>query len=266
MSTISRDHIGEKTSALAQRDRNACLSALPVEALAQLRPYLSESLLDHGTALWGDGVRTSDVFFPLSGLISIVLPMVGGESIEVASVAREGAGGSFFDARPEEPATRGIVQIGGRFAHISARHLAEIAAGNASVQKMLDCCRSWLTAQAQQIAACNSLHPADKRLCRWLHHAAQKTGAATLFATQEAIGALLGIRRTTVTLLAQGLHAQGLIDYRRGKITVLNPKKLEAAACECCSRLGPDDWPAARATAQQRVPLAPGGDDNRLLV
>jgi len=258
MSTISRDHIGEKTLALAQRERNACLSALPAEALAELRPYLSESLLNHGTALWGDGARVSDVFFPLSGLISIVLPMADGESIEVASVAREGAAGSFFDPRPEEPATLGIVQIGGRFAHISARHLAEVAAGNASLQKMLDCCRSWLMAQAQQIAACNSLHSADKRLCRWLYQAAEKTGAATLFATQEAIGSLLGIRRTTVTLLAQGLHAQGLIDYRRGKITVLNIKKLEAAACECGGRLGPNDWPAARAT-HQRVPLAPGG-------
>lgn len=230
----------------APRDQNACLSALPAEALALLTPHLSRTALDYNTVLWDAGKPNNSVYFPLSGLISIVLPMSTGEKVEVATVSHQGAAGAILSPGRDEPLTRGMIQIGGVFAHIDADRLREIAAQNPVVERMLDLCRDWIAVQAQQAAACNTVHDAPKRLARWLAHNAQKMETGTLLITQDMLGSLLGIRRTTVTLIAQDLHKHGLIDYSRGRIRVTAPGRLEAAACECCRMLGHSHWPATR--------------------
>lgn len=256
MTTFARDSIRNDKAGhpAVARERNNLLSALSANAMALLRPALTETTLTYGAALWEPGSRDGKVYFPLSGLVSVVMPMGGGESIEVATVAREGAAGGLFDPVPEEPATRGIVQIGGQFAVIDAGALEDIAIENRELGRMVEACRAWIAAQAQQLAACNAVHAADKRLCRWLFHNARKMDTATLHATQDMIGTLLGIRRTTVTLLAQSLHTQGLIDYARGKISVREPARLKASACECCGNLGPERWPSTRLLACESVP------------
>ena len=143
------------------------------------------------------------------------------------------------------------MQIGGDFAVAAADRLEELAGKNRELARMVEACRAWIALQAQQVAACNALHAADRRLCRWLFHNAQKMETTTLQATQDTIGSLLGIRRTTVTLLAQQLQTQGLIDYARGKIVVRDLAKLKAAACECCGSLGPARWPATQLGARE---------------
>jgi CRP-like cAMP-binding protein len=251
MAILARDYIREQRSAPsgARREHNACLSALPADALALLKPYLSGVALFPGTVLWDTGQRSRNVYFPITGLISVVLPMSSGDAVEVATVSHQGAAGSLLDPRAEEPVTRGLVQISGTFVQIVTEHLQEVAARNRAVDRMLDLCRDWMAAQAQQTAACNAVHEAPKRLCRWLAHNAEKMETGTLNVTQDMLGSLLGIRRTTVTLIAQQLHAQGLIDYSRGKIRVTDLEKLEAASCECCRTLSRSQWPASRLAA-----------------
>ena len=98
-------------------------------------------------------------------------------------------------------------------------------------------CRSRLSckarAEAQQNAACNAVHDGSSRLCRWLLHCADRTGSDQLLLTQDFLAGMLGIRRTTVTLLAQEVQKRGVVRYGRGRITILDRRGMEACACEC---------------------------------
>jgi CRP-like cAMP-binding protein len=90
-----------------------------------------------------------------------------------------------------------------------------------------------LLAEAQQVAACNAMHSASARLCRWLLQSADRIGSNEITLTQEYLAQMVGVRRTTVTLLAQSMQVRGLIRYRRGHIVLLDRKGIEECACEC---------------------------------
>jgi len=226
------------------RMRNACLSALSSNALSHLKPYLTETALREGSILWGATKSLSEVYFPNSGLISIVLPASDGAFIEVGSICSQAAGGAIFD--PFDSHTQGVVQIGGRCICIGAQQLLCAAKENSEIENLVNYCRDWILMQAQQMAACNALHAADQRFCRWLFQACERMDTDTVAVTQEMIASLLGIRRTTVTLIAQKFQTEGLIRYRRGKIEILDRAQLRAAACECCKSLACQYWPPTR--------------------
>jgi len=234
--------------ATPSKTQSLCLVALSADALARLKPHLKEVFFEAGVVLWEVGQPQRHVYFPISGLISVTLPMQDGTAIEVAVVGREGAAGD-FDGVQKEAATRATVLIGGAFAQIATGKLVEQARDSRELERMLNLCRGWLLMQAQQLAACNATHAADKRLCRWLASCRQRVDDGRIHATQEMIAALIGLRRPTVTLMAQALHEQGLIEYVRGKITVRDAQGLEDAACECCANLGRAYWPATRLAA-----------------
>ena len=90
-----------------------------------------------------------------------------------------------------------------------------------------------LWAEAQQNAACNAIHDCSSRLCRWLLQCADRTGSDRVLLTQEFLAEMLGVRRTTVTLLAQELQKRGILRYSRGRITILDRAALEGGACDC---------------------------------
>ena len=241
------------------RKHNACLSALSPATLSMLKPHLTEITLSEGAILWDAKRPATDVYFPISGLISIVLAMPDGECVEVGSVAREAAAGLAFDGDQSELLTRGVVQIGGKFIRITRAQLMSAAGKNREIDHLIRFCRDWILFQAQQIAACNAVHPADKRFCRWIFECGLRMETDTLQLTQEAIASALGIRRTTVTLIAQTLQAHGSIHYRRGRISISDRTALRSAACECCDVLGERHWPSTRLRALS-VPTQPSGD------
>jgi len=224
--------------------RNACLSALSSHAFSLLGPYLRETIFRAGSILWSATRPLSEVYFPNSGLISIVLPGSDGALVEVGSICSQAAVGAIFV--PPIPFTQGVVQIGGSFTCVPAQLLVFAAKEDGEIENLLNYCGDWILIQAQQIAACNATHPADKRFCRWLLQACERMESDTVFVTQEVIASLLGIRRTTVTLIAQKLQAEGLIRYQRGKIAILDRTRLRAAGCECCNTLGRKHWPSTR--------------------
>src|SRR5262249_15693863 len=90
-----------------------------------------------------------------------------------------------------------------------------------------------LWAEAQQNAACNAIHDGSSRLCRWLLQCTNRTGSDQVPLTQEFLAEMLGMRRTTVTLLAQELQSPGILTYNRGRITILERAAFEASACGC---------------------------------
>jgi CRP-like cAMP-binding protein len=242
---------GTTNTAIAgeKQKQNACLAALSGEALALLRSHLQDTMLYTGAILWEPGKPSGTIYFPVDALISIVVPMRGGEVVEACSVGNKAAAGISFDLSDGYLATRGIVQIGGRVSQIAAAPFRAAADKNREIRTLWTLCCEWLLMQAQRNAACNAVHAADKRLCRWLYQACERLDTDTLYATQEAIGSILGVRRTTVTLMAQGLSQRGVIDYKRGKIVVSDPARLKAAACECCETFGRRHWPSTRLQA-----------------
>ncbi len=226
--------------------RNAVLAALSPRAFAILESHLRHRDFPEGSVLWDAGVPTERVFFPLSGIISVVLPVKDGLGIEVASVGREAAAGLGYGSGQFRSVTQGITLISGTFSYISAQALASAARQNEEIARITAICCDWLLAQSQQLAACNAVHPADARFSRWLLQSAERVEGDVIPSTQETIAQALGIRRTTVTLIAQGLQMEGMISYRRGKIRIRNRDGLRAAACDCCAALGRANWPAER--------------------
>jgi CRP-like cAMP-binding protein len=153
--------------------------------------------------------------------------------VEVSTEGREGALGLHRGLGGRRSFTRATVQIPGRFSTITAHAFERISLGSSAIREMIGRYTETMWAEAQQLAACNAVHDSSSRLCRWLLQCADQTESFQLPLTQEYLSQMLGVRRTTVTLLAQELQKQGIIKYSRGKVTILNRKMLEDGACEC---------------------------------
>jgi|307.fasta_scaffold01621_2 CRP-like cAMP-binding protein len=210
---------------------NALLAALPQAALAGLQ--FSHLPLLQDEVCFDAGELIQRVYFPTTGMISLVVSTEKGDLIETGMIGREGAAGlqSALGQRFSFP--RAIAQIPGTFYVVSAEALRRAVAGNEEARALVQQYIETLWAEAQQIAACNAAHEAITRLARWLLQCADRIGTGQLMLTQEFLGEMLGIRRTSVTPLAQHLHDRGTIKYSRGRITILDRPALESCACEC---------------------------------
>ncbi|MBI5114206.1 MAG: Crp/Fnr family transcriptional regulator [Rhodovulum sp.] len=223
---------------------NGVLAALSPEAFGRLKPFLRERFFRDGHVLWKGGERPDRVYFPVSGMISLVVAAKPGAALEVGSVGRESAVG--FDGGADAPTApaSGVVHASGTFVHMPAREFAAASRQSEELHRVELVCREWILAQAQQVAVCNAIHSADARFGRWLARAAEATGSDVVAVTQEVAAEMLGLRRTTVTLIAQNLQAAGIIRYQRGVITILDHTGLRGAACSCSASLGPSRWPS----------------------
>jgi CRP-like cAMP-binding protein len=246
----NRPHLEALASATNERansnQTNGVLAALPPAALLLLEPYLRRYELEERSVLWDAGDHIDQLYFPLSGIVSIVMPVKDGHGIEVGSVGREGCAGIECVMGHGRALTRGIVQVAGTFAAISASQFASAARHNDEIRNAAMACHDWILIQSQQLAACNAVHPADGRFCRWLLQSCERLDSDLVPSTQEAIAQLLGIRRTTVTAIAHDLQTAGVISYRRGKIFVRDHDGLRSAACDCYAVLERRYWPSER--------------------
>jgi CRP-like cAMP-binding protein len=232
---------------------NPLLEMLSPQAASLIRSGLHQQDLPEGALAWDVGDEISDIFFPISGMISIRVPTPDGHAIEVATVGHPGAAGLYEQAGRSPVLTQGVVAVSGRFAWISGFAFGAAVCENSEIRSLAAACDSWLLRQSQQIAACNAAHSADRRFCRYLLRASDALGADVIPLTQETIAQSLGIRRTTATLIAQDLQQRGIITYRRGKIIISDRARLEAAACDCYAMLGRGHWPSAHLTELRPV-------------
>src|SRR5215472_9803927 len=212
---------------------NRLLAALPEQAIALLAPDLRQSTLPQGVVCYGAGDPIDQVYFPRTGMISLLVTTGDGAMVETSSVGCEGAVGVQCGNGPCFSFTRAIVQIGGNFGVISAPRFEAATSRSAELRELIFAYIEALWAEAQQIAACNAIHDGSSRLCRWLLQCANRTGSDQVPLTQEFLAEMLGMRRTTVTLLAQELQRRGILRYSRGRITILDRAALEASACDC---------------------------------
>jgi CRP-like cAMP-binding protein len=215
------------------RPDNRLLATLPRETLASFGQDLKQVSLSQGIVCYGAGDRIDRVYFPISGMISLLVAGRNGEIVETGIIGREGAAGLQSALGERRSYNRVTIQIPGHFAVISAAHFEQAVSNSAPLRDLVLRYVETRWAEAQQIAACNAIHSGSPRLCRWLLQAADRTGSDHVPLTQECLANMLGVRRTTVTLLAQELQERGAIRYSRGRITLLDRKMLEASSCDC---------------------------------
>jgi CRP-like cAMP-binding protein len=198
-----------------------------------LEPDLKQVLLPQGVVCFDPGDPINQVYFPHNAMISCLVTTGDGEMVETSSVGCEGAVGLQCGLGQRVSFTRAVVQIGGKFSVIPASRFEFATGRSAALRDLIIRHTEMLWAEAQQNAACNAIHDGSSRLCRWLLQCADRIGSDQLPLTQEFLSGMLGVRRTTVTLLAQELQKKGILRYSRGRITILDRPALMAAACEC---------------------------------
>ena len=211
---------------------NRLLAALPPAELSALTPFLREVSLCRGTVLHEPGDLIAEVYFPHDAVISMVGIMQNGASVETAMIGHEAALGLGAALTSRRAVTRAVVQLPGRAARMGAAEFNQAALASAVLRELAGRANDLLIAQLQQSVACNALHDTEARLCRCLLEYSDRAGDA-LALTQDFLAQTLGVRRTTVTLIAQILQNAGVIRYRRGVIQIVDRPALEAAACEC---------------------------------
>ncbi len=213
--------------------RNRLLASFGEPALAALSPHIREVALSVGRIVSEPGERVDHVYFPSSGVISIVTLLEDGRKVESLTVGREGAVGLLAVFGDATWGSRGLVQIAGGALRIDATPLRAAARNHPTILDVVVRYAQVTEAQLHLSAACNALHPIEARLCRWLLTCEDRVGDNILPLTHEFLGMMLGVQRTRVTTAAQTLQRLGLIEYRRGLITVLDRAAMERASCEC---------------------------------
>lgn len=212
---------------------NRILAALLEEEYARLFPHAELVHVEKGEILFMAGDRIERVFFPLSGMISLLSTTGNGATIEVAMVGSEGMVGlpvvMSIDKSPYEV----MVQMAGDALVAGADDAKEEFKRGGRLHDMTLRYTHVLITQISQSAVCNRFHTVEKRLCRWLLVAHDCINSNTIDLTQETIAHMLGIPRTGVTMAAGSLQRAGLIRYSRGKIVILDREKLRATSCEC---------------------------------
>jgi CRP-like cAMP-binding protein len=212
---------------------NKLLAALPPLEFERLLPHLRSVRLSVGEALYENHHMLQGMYFLNSGVVSHVLTSEEGTDVEVGIVGREGALGTIAMLGDGRTTSRAVVQIAGQGWWIDARIMREIFLRGGRLQVLLLRHLQASLDQTSQIVLCNRLHTVEERLSRWLLMTRDRVDNDNLPLTQEFISNMLGTRRSGVTVAAGILRQAGLIDYRRGSITILDREGLESTACEC---------------------------------
>jgi CRP-like cAMP-binding protein len=211
---------------------NRLLAALPRADLDLLAPDLETVALDQDAVLSRAGDQIEHVFFPHSGAISLMIDMANGETVATAAVGREGAVGILSVLGPT-PSASTIVCAAGTVSRIAASRFHAACNRSPAIRHAVQIYIRAMLIQFQLGAACNALHPVEARMARWLLQLRDRIDHDVLPLTQEALSQILGVRRTTVTLLMRRLRGSGAIrSHRRGQIEV-DRSRLATVACEC---------------------------------
>ncbi|HEY6326153.1 MAG TPA: Crp/Fnr family transcriptional regulator [Candidatus Cybelea sp.] len=212
---------------------NRLLATLEPGSRKHLRALMEPVSFECGARLARTGEPVTHSYFVESGMISMVKTMKSGHAVEIAAIGHEGMAPLAATLKFDRAVFDSVVQIRGSGLRIDQRELWKFAAQNAEFDRTIHAYGQVAMAQLAQTAACNILHPVEKRCCRWLLTAHDNAGSDVFPLTHEYLGFMLGVRRATVSLAAENLQRGGLIEYRRGKMTVKNRPALERVACEC---------------------------------
>lgn len=213
--------------------QNRLLAALPDRDYRRLARHLVPVSLPLREVLYEPGEPIRHVYFPESGVISLLTLVDQNKAAEVAVIGSEGVVGASTTLGINSSHVRALVQGEGTALRIEASILRKEFAENGAWFRELYRFSNALMGQAAQTAACNRFHTVEARLARWLLATRDRMNSRHFDLTQEFLSIMLGVRRVGITGAAMQLQKQKLITYSRGHIQILDPVRLETAACSC---------------------------------
>jgi CRP-like cAMP-binding protein len=216
---------------------NKLLAALPHADFAILKPHFTIVPMAQGTRLFEVDHQVDQIFFPLSGMISLLVVMKNGNAIETATVGREGVVGAMAGIRLHKSPVRAVIQLPGTFARIPALHFRRSVATSPALNDLCLIYNEALLAHARITAACNLSHAVEARFCRWLLQCRDRAESDTVPLTQEFLSEMLGVQRSSVSQVALKMQGAGLISYTRGIIRIVDLQKMKELSCECYDTL-----------------------------
>lgn len=214
------------------RSPNSVLASLPLADFELIRPHLRTVELTNQTVLVRAGERLPHIYFPHTGIISLVMRLQEGDTVEAAMIGRDSMFGAAAALNGDIALNEAIVQLPGRSSVLEIAQLRMAAKESEPFRATLVRHEQALLAQALQSAACNASHTVEARLSRWLLRARDLSGDS-LPLTQEFLAQMLGVQRSSVSIVANTLQRAGLISYRRGHIHITDLAGLEESSCEC---------------------------------
>jgi CRP-like cAMP-binding protein len=218
----------------AEPRQNRLLRALAASDYALVEPQLQRVALIAGETISRAHARPRHVYFPETAVLSLVIVMRDGDTVEAATVGNEGIAGVSAFLGEGTMNSRCIAQIAGDAQRLPASALSDAVAGSPALDLLLRRYAQAFLNQLAQSVACNRLHSIDQRCARWLLMTHDRVGGGDNFdLTQEFLSYMLGVRREGVSAASSALQHRGIIRYRRGHISVLDRSALERASCEC---------------------------------
>lgn len=212
---------------------NRLLDELPAKERARMVAACDEVDLLFGEVLDEAGGTIKHVYFPTGSFISMLVPMGGKSTLEVALAGNEGMYGLPVAFGVATTPMRALVQGAGPALRVSAAAFKRLIASMPSLRDCVDRYIYVVMSQLIQVAGCNRFHRVEQRLARWLLMTGDRAHAATFRITHEFLAYMLGVRRVGITEAASALQKQKLITYTRGILTILDRKGLERASCSC---------------------------------
>lgn len=216
---------------------NHFLDSLDGADIRLLEPSLSDVTLPRNELIVDAGDAITSVYLPASCILSVVTVMKDGSQVESRTIGREGGYGLLHALGSALSFERMVIQVGGQAWRLPIEVLRDAADQSRNLRRAIVHHAQATLVQSTQAVACNSLHGAEQRLCRWLLLTQDRLSSDVVPLTQEHLAIMLGVQRTTVTALASELQARGFISYVRGKITICDRPALENCACECYSAM-----------------------------
>ncbi|NVN86713.1 MAG: Crp/Fnr family transcriptional regulator [Rhodopseudomonas sp.] len=218
---------------MTQSRENRLLTMMPSGDFERLRPHLHKVTLDYRMPLYEAHKPINDIYFPAEGVASLVNAMADGRSAEVGTIGNEGVVGIPAILGDNVGPLNVYVQVPGFGFKVKSEILKDLlTASTASRTLMLHYVHAFFN-QVAQSAACNTCHNIEQRCCRWMLMTHDRMQTDNFLLTQEFLAMMLGVRRTGVTDVARKLKSKKLIDYVRGRVTILDRPGLEQYSCEC---------------------------------
>lgn len=222
--------------------QNTLLAALPAKTLHRLTQKLERFELKFSETLYNKGDVITHVYFPESGIISLLAPAGKNASVEIAMVSTDGAIGvpSFLGIKRSN--NRAVVQGAGTASRLAVADMLAECELSDELPRQLRLFTHSLLIQFARSAVCNRFHPIEARLTRWLLMTEDRMKTAEFIITQELLSHMLGVRREAVNKTAIGLQRQKIISYSRGHMTILDRPALEKIACDCYGAAAGNLW------------------------
>jgi CRP-like cAMP-binding protein len=220
---------------MVEHDRrtNRLLTLLSDGDYERLRLHLTNVDLEYKKTLYEASCPIEHVYFPVDGVASLVLIMGDGAGVEVGTIGNEGMVGLPVILGDRHAPSTVYVQVPGRALAMSASILRSELEQSPTLKLVTLRYAHAFFNQVAQSAACAHLHKVDQRCCRWLLMTRDRMPSDEFLLTQEFLGMMLGVRRTTVSLVMNTLQKAGIIRYARGRVTILDRNALQDRACEC---------------------------------